>query len=251
MEDDKKRHELKKNGTNEGRSTLLSMLFSAFLVGLSVMFVMGFHFFLKGQTYDGKVTFFGGKKKSDEVLNLDRSFQPTYIIIKNTAKKEIYATDFPGKVEDDSERLEDGAFLSVVKKGNYEDKAYFQLSDSRYVEYRFSQVQEVTEYIPLEGYIAITYISSAGVHLRKWADFDADNIVSTVYVADRVDIKAMVTTADGATAFQTSDGYYITTDSSYFTDYTDLKDKTKAPEEATSEEMRSVEIATTEAEKSE
>ncbi|MDO4975972.1 MAG: hypothetical protein Q4E53_01805 [Eubacteriales bacterium] len=244
MKTDHKEHETIKNELKEGRGTLLSMLFSLFLVGLSVLFVVGFHFFLTEQEYDGKVSLFGGKKDSNEILNLDQSFQPTYIIIKNTSKKDIYATDFPGKVEDGSEKLEDGAFLSVVKKGTFEEKTYFQLSDSGYVEYRFSQVQEVTEYIPLEGYIAITYISSAGVHLRKWADFDADNIASTVYVADRVDIKAMVATADGAKAFQTAEGYYITTDSSYFTDYTDLKEKTKAPEEMTTEDIPSVEMST-------
>ena len=51
-------------------------------------------------------------------------------------------------------------------------------------------MEELASYEKLEGYVAITYISSTGVRLRKWADFQADNVVKSVYVGDKVQVKA-------------------------------------------------------------
>ena len=80
----------------------------------------------------------------------------------------------------------------------------------------------------VDGYLAVTYISSSGVRLRRWADFDADNVVGAVYVGDKVQVKARVQTEKGASAYITEDGLYITSDAQYFDDYTTvLKDAGK------------------------
>ena len=77
----------------------------------------------------------------------------------------------------------------------------------------------------MEGYLAITYISSSGVRLRKWADFDADNVAGAVYVGDKIQVKAKVQTEKGDSAFITTDGLYITADPQYFNDYSSVREK--------------------------
>ena len=64
-------------------------------------------------------------------------------------------------------------------------------------------MEELASYEKLEGYVAITYISSTGVRLRKWADFQADNVVKSVYVGDKVQVKGKVTRKNGESAYIT------------------------------------------------
>lgn len=212
------------------RGTFLSMLFSLFLVGLSLLFVFGFHQYLKGKTYEDS------KKNIGETLKLDKSFRSTYIIVRNNKEESLKITEVPGEVNEESRAPMDGELIRVVKRGEYEGKLYYELQDGSFLEVIPKNVQEVEEYIPLEGSIAITYISSSGVNIRAWIDFDADNVIRSVYVGDIVEVTAMVVTKDGKSAFRTDDGYYITTDSSYFNDFTNLREKMGQSDEDMSEE---------------
>ena len=80
----------------------------------------------------------------------------------------------------------------------------------------------MTEYIKVNGYLAITYISASGINLRSWADFDADNVVKTVYVGEKIQVKAKVLTEKGVSAYITTDDLYITSDTRYLNDYTSI-----------------------------
>ena len=210
---------------------ITSMLFSLFLVALSFGFIIGFRYFLKNHTYRAKASTEAQHTGNKDILELDDTFEVKHIIIRNLREgEEFCVTSLPGQVEEDSLRLENGQILEVKQKGQYKGKNYYRLKDGTYLEARESKVQELREYLPLSGYIAITYISSGGVRLRSWVDFEADNIVRSVYVGDKVTIAAMVTTTEGVSAFRTSDGLYITTNTQYFTDYTNLQEVEEAAE---------------------
>ena len=227
LDDGKK---MPKNEEQEPASkTITSMLFSVFLVCLALAFVVGFRAFLRSHNYqnreNGKASLEENASDEKEILSLDEEFQPTYLIVKNLSQKEFCKTKEPGKAGKDSKRLTDGQLLYAQQKGTRDGKTYYRLKDGSYLEEKESYIQELKEYVPLDGYIVITYISSSGVRVRSWVDYEADNVVKSVYVGDKVPVTAMVTTKGGESAFRTSEGYYITTDSRYFTDYTDLKEK--------------------------
>ncbi len=220
-------------GQESAGAVLKSMLFSLILVGLTFAFVIGFRFFLKSQTYRSAENTSASQEKSDDTLVLEEDFNIKYLMVKNISDQEEFcATKIPGIVEEDSARLKNGQILEVRDKGLYKEKPYYRLKDGTYVQGTDSRILEIKEYLPLTGYIAITYISSGGVRLRSWVDFEDDNVVKSVYVGDKVNIEAMVTTTEDVSAFRTDEGLYITTNPQYFTDYTNLNELEKAAQEA-------------------
>ena len=50
--------------------------------------------------------------------------------------------------------------------------------------------------------------------------FLADNVVKSVYVGDKVQVKGKVTRKNGESAYITDKGLYLTTDIQYLNDYT-------------------------------
>ena len=50
--------------------------------------------------------------------------------------------------------------------------------------------------------------------------FQADNVVKSVYVGDKVQVKGKVTRKNGESAYITDKGLYLTTDIQYLNDYT-------------------------------
>ena len=206
------------------KKTLLSMSGSIILVALVLVFVFGFKHFLKGRNYSGKITLEDGVKSSEdaskEYLEMDKSFQPGYIMIKDVPKKGIYTLKISEKNKKDMVSLKNGQVLWAEKKGEYEGKTYYRLKNGLYVYASEKYTEELASYEKLGGYVVITYISSTGVRLRKWADFKADNIVKSVYVGDKVPVKAKGTRKNGESAYITAEGLYLTTDIQYLNDYT-------------------------------
>ncbi len=214
-------------------TVLKSMLFSLVLVGLTFAFVIGFRVFLKSQTYRPAEETSSSQENSDDTLVLEEDFDIKYLMVKNVSDQEEFcSTKIPGIVEEDSARLKNGQILEVRDKGLYKGKPYYRLKDGSYVQGSDAKILEIKDYLPLTGYIAITYISSGGVRLRSWVDFEDDNVVKSVYVGDKVNIEAMVTTTEDVSAFRTDEGLYITTNPQYFTDYTNLNELEKAAQEA-------------------
>lgn len=214
-------------------TVLKSMLLSLVLVGLTFAFVVGFRVFLKSQTYHPAEEMSSSQENSDDTLVLEEDFNIKYLMVKNVSDQEEFcATKVPGIVEEDSARLKNGQILEVRDKGTYKEKTYYRLKDGTYVQGTEAKIQEIKDYLPLTGYIAITYISSGGVRLRSWVDFEDDNVVKSVYVGDKVNIEAMVTTTEDVSAFRTDEGLYITTNPQYFTDYTNLNELEQAAREA-------------------
>ena len=234
----KDRRSRERNGGQESVGTVLrSMALSLVLVGLTFAFVIGFRYFLKSQTYQPAEKTEVSQKKTDGTLVLEEDFNIKYLMVKNVSDQEEFcATKQPGIVEDDDLRLKNGQILEVRHTGLYKEKPYYRLKDGTYVEGLESKILEIKDYLPLTGYVAITYISSGGVRLRSWVDFEDDNVVKSVYVGDKVNIEAMVTTTEDVSAFRTDEGLYITTNPQYFTDYTNLNELEKAVEEASEEE---------------
>lgn len=220
-------------GQESAGEVLKSMAVSLVLVGLTFAFVIGFRYFLKSQTYRDTESTISGQEQSDDTLVPEEDFDIKYLMVKNVSDQEEFcATKEPGVVEEDSARLKNGQILEVRDKGLYKDKTYYRLKDGTYVQGLESKILEIRDYLPLTGYIAITYISSGGVRLRSWVDFEDDNVVKSVYVGDKVNIEAMVTTTEDVSAFRTDEGLYITTNPQYFTDYTNLNELEKAAREA-------------------
>ena len=242
MKEKNRNRKSQKKRKKSGENTILSMLFSLFLVGLAWLFLLGFHYFLKGQTYHGASHSKEGTQSTEstqEAKVIDPDFDCPFIMIKDTKEEEpIYATAQPGTVDSTSSLLTDGLLLAVSHKISYQKKDYYELKDGNYVEVDKKKVDEVAEYIPLSGYIAITYIGPTGVRIRSWIDFDAENVVESAYVGDTLTIGGMITLVDGSSAFRiTERGYentYITTDTQYFTDFTNLS--TKLSEESSQED---------------
>lgn len=218
-----------KKEQENGLATLTSMIGSVILVALAWAFIIGFHYFLQGQTYQAP-SHEEKTEATEEQPVVDESFSCPYIIIKNISEKEpLYMTTEPGVIDENSVILQNGQMLATKQKFSFHQKNFYELKDGKYVEVVEKRVQEVAEYLPLNGYINITYISSSGVRIRSWVDFDADNVVSSVYVGDNVKIGGLVTLVDGTTAFRITEegleGLYITTDTQYFTDFTNLSSK--------------------------
>ena len=206
------------------KKTLLSMSASLILVAAVLVFVFGFKHFLNGRSYNGETFQEEAVEDSNNVkkeyLEVDESFQAGYIMIKNVSQKGIYTSEIPGKKKEDSISLKNGQILWASQKGECEGKTYYHLRNGLYVQASEKYTEELASYEKLGGYVAITYISSTGVRLREWADFKADNVVKSVYVGDKVPVKAKVTRKNGESAYITESGLYLTTDIQYLNDYT-------------------------------
>ena len=217
--------EKQKKSNDHVDSSLGSILFSVFLVALAIGFVFGFKYFLTGKGFKG-IKFAESQTENENEqestqfkLEQDKSFKYEYVTVLGLNGKELYADVIPSRTDSNSLKIEEGENLKVKKRGYIDGKLYYQLDDGRYLKDHQSLLP-LKEYVALKGYLSITYISSSGVHLRKWADFDADNVVGSVYVGDKVDVSAKVITLTDTVAFVTKEGKYITADSRYLNDYT-------------------------------
>ena len=222
---------------------LLSMLISLILVAAAVGVVFGFGAYLKDQTYEGPEIMSGletteVEQGEQEYLDIDKGFRPCYIMIGETPAFGLWADAVPGKKAEDSQLLVSGQVLRAQKRGAYEGQTYYKLKNGLYVSANIAHAEPRVSYTKLEGYIAITYLSSSGVNLRRWADFDADNIAGSVYVGDKVQVKAKIETEKGASAYITADGLYITADSRYSNDYTSVPETKKHSAGETTESGR-------------
>ena len=207
------------------QNPLFSMAVSLLLVAATIGFVFGFGAFLENQTYTGPevtsaLASTEEKKEEPEYLKVDRRFRPCYVMISSVPPLGLWANPVPGEKTDTSRMLVSGEIVYAEQRGSYKGQMYYKLSDGRYLSTDINHAEPLLSYTEMEGYLAITYISSSGVRLRRWADFDADNVAGAVYVGDKVQIKAKVQTEKGASAYITTNGLYITTDNQYFNDYT-------------------------------
>jgi translation initiation factor IF-1 len=224
--------EEQKGSNDHVDSNIRSILFSVFLVALAIAFVFGFKYILKGNLFTGpgSVSEADGENGQDDPnqinMEKDNYFKYEYIMVQGLDGKEIYASAEPGKTDANSVKLDEGDILKVNMRGHIGSKLYYQLDNDLYLKDNKS-LMPLKEYVELKGYLSITYISSSGVHLRRWADFDADNIVGSVYVGDKVYVSGKVITATGTEAFVTKDGYYITADSHYLNDHTKVVQEKK------------------------
>ncbi len=221
------------------KTSIVSMLGSLAVVGLVVAFMFGFKMFLKNQTYQGNNGFFTdttelSKDDSDGILDTEPNFESSYIMIMDVPEKGFYADTFPGKKTKKSVSLKNGQILRASARGRYGNETYYHLDNGYYVAANGKNVMLLSSYEELEGYVAITYISSSGVRLRSWADFkDDSNIVKSVFVGDKVNIIGEVQTVTGVSAYVTDEGLYMTTDIQYFNDYTKSIKNGAAEESAT------------------
>lgn len=212
------------------QSPLFSMAISLLLVAATVGFVFGFGAFLDNQTYTGPEVVSGlesteEQKKSPEYLKMDSRFKACYVMICEVPPLGLWANPVPGEKTDASKMLVSGQIVHAKQRGSYKGQTYYKLDDGTYLSADITHAQPLISYTEMEGYLAITYISSSGVRLRKWADFDADNVAGAVYVGDKIQVKAKVQTEKGDSAFITTDGLYITADPQYFNDYSSVREK--------------------------
>ena len=206
------------------KKTVLSMSFSLILVAVVLLFILGFKHFLSGREYKGTVV----QKENTEMnydvhkeyLETDKTFKAGYIMIKDISSKELFTSKIPGEKEKKAVSLKNGQIIWASKKGEYKGKTYYHLKNGLYLRANEKYTEELASYEKLGGYVAITYISSTGVRLREWADFQADNVVKSVYVGDKVPVKGKVTRKNGESAYITEAGLYLTTDIQYLNDYT-------------------------------
>ncbi len=223
--------------TEKVGSSITSMLGSVLLVALALGFVFGFKYYLAGRTYTGPeisgpegVISEEEDASGDVELEKDQSFKYSYIMIQGLNGREMASVKKPEEKGKKARTLEEGQILKVKERGTSDGTTYYLLEDGSYLKEDRS-IMPLKDYIELEGYLTITYISASGVHLRKWADFDADNVVSSVYVGDKVNIKGKVITVTDLEAFVTDEGYYITTNSRYLNDHTNVVEKDTGSDE--------------------
>ncbi len=226
------------NNEASSRFSVLSMGFSLILVGVVIVFVITFRFFLSGNFFTSKT---GEKTEQQnntrkEYLDTEKNFEPCYIMIRNVSSKGFYASEIPGEKTSQSQKLKNGQIFWADQKGTYEGKKYYRLKNGRYIKCVSEKVERLRSYEKLGGYVVITYISTSGVRLRSWADFHADNIVKSVYVGDKVSVTGKVVTIRGDSAYITQDGLYLTTSTQYLNDYT-------TEEEAAEEDTQEQEVS--------
>jgi hypothetical protein len=226
------------------------MLFSVFLVALAIGFVFGFKYFLSGDVLIGPDFFNKARQEQEEqedtLMEQDNNFKHEYVVIQDLKGKEIKAVQDPRTQESGSEKateeddhyitVGEGQILKVNMRGYIDGTLYYQLENGYYLKDNKS-IMPLKEYVELTGDLAITYISSSGVRLRKWPDFDNDdNIVGSVYVGDKVPVMAKIITVTDVPAFVTTDGLYITTNSRYLNDHTKPVEQAPLEENTTAEE---------------
>lgn len=230
----------KKESHETVESSIGSILFSIILVAAAMGFVFGFKYFLAGRTYRGpEIPEVLEEEKSNReegrtALEEDTDFKYEYIVIQGLSGKELRASEKPDENSYTGSKLEEGQILKVSGRGIVDGKFYYILPGDLYLRDSKS-IMPLKEYILLDGYVTITYINSTGVRLRRWPDFDADNIVSSAYVGDKVDIKGRVTTVTNTTAFVTKSGCYMTTNSRYLNDHTTVVPDKKSGTESKKE----------------
>ena len=205
-----------------GRS-ILSMLFSLFLVGLVVVFVFSFNRFLKGRTYH-KLEMSPELGLEDQYdpgvsyLELDKDFLSCFIVIKELPQEGLSEDLIPGKRTNSSIPVKSGQIMRASCRGNYQDKKYYQLENGMYITANGKNVEPMILYVPVSGSLAITHVSSKGVQLRSWPDFNSEtNIVKSVFVGDVVNVAGRLVLSDGKTgAYVTDEGYFIINNEKYF-----------------------------------
>ena len=147
------------------QSPLFSMVISLLLVAAAVGFVFGFGAFLKHQTYTGPEVASGlesteEKEESPEYLDIDNSFQPCYVMICEVPPLGLWANPVPGEKTDASTMLVSGQIVHAKQRGTYKGETYYKLDDGSYLSAGISHAQPLLDYTEMEGYLAITYISS-------------------------------------------------------------------------------------------
>lgn len=214
-----------------------SILFSLLLVVVAACIVIGIHSAMTGKdpngnSEDANVQDTEVYDPNKEYLDVEKKFKECYLMVRDVPDSGFRADQIPGKENGQSESLSNGQILKGVKRGTYDGETYYRLDNGLYVNANIKNVEPLTEYIKVNGYLAITYISASGINLRSWADFDADNVVKTVYVGEKIQVKAKVLTEKGVSAYITTDDLYITSDTRYLNDYTSI------PEEATTQQEK-------------
>lgn len=213
-----------------------SIIITLLLVTMAAGMIFGIHFSLSKQNQmDNQETENMEDAESydpeKEYLDVDKKFKECYLMVRAVTESSLWANQIPGEKNEKSQELSNGQILKAIKRGTYEDgRTYYRLDNGLYVDSNIKNVEPLTEYIKVNGYLAITYISTSGINLRSWADFDADNVVKTVYVGEKIQVKAKVITEKGVSAYITTDNLYITSDTRYLNDYTSI------PEEETSQQ---------------
>lgn len=159
-------------------------------------------------------------KENKAGLNLDKHFEPLKLMVTDATTESIYTSVMPGEVSKDDRQLRNGEILTAIAKGSVGGRSYYELDDETYIAVTQKNIVPLESYIKLTGYISITYINTTGIKLRSYADFEADNVIGTVYVGEEMGIVAKIRTKDGVEAFITDKGEYFTTDNRYFNDFT-------------------------------
>lgn len=153
-------------------------------------------------------------------LAKDPLFEPCYVMISNATDNGIKTTATPADNGTIVKRLKNGTIVQAVENGtNSAGISYFKLEDGSYLLDEDEYVLELKSYTKIKGYVVITFVSATGVKLRAWANFDDDNVAKRVFVGDQVQIVGKVVTQDDQEAYETSDGYYMTTNPEYFDAY--------------------------------
>ena len=221
------KHNENKSEHDSTKDSLISMVGSLAIVGLVIVFMICFNNYLKSHTYHGPGDPGNAlEEEGEELLDYEKDFKSTYVVVKDVPKEGFYANVYPEKKDDNSVKLKDGQLLKVMRRGTKDHKMYYELEDGTFIDSNGKNVILLKSYEPRTGYIAITFISSDGVRLRKWPDFkDSNNVDKYVFVGDKIDITGKVETVKGVNAYVTSDGLYMTTDTEYFKDFTHSPDQ--------------------------
>ena len=159
--------------------------------------------------------------QTSDSLKLDKQFESCYVMICNASENGIKTTQTPTDNGIILQRLKNGTIVKAVEKGKNGDVSYYKLEDGSFLVDDDEYVTVLRSYTKLSGYVVITYLSATGVKLRFWANFDDDNVAKRVFVGDQVNISGKVVTQNGQEAYQTEDGYYMTTEDKYFDDHTE------------------------------
>ncbi len=227
-----------------GKGPLVSLFGALLLLAAAIGIVLAFRVYLRNHTYEGPKIQVEIPEEQDsggetEYLDIDDRFMPCRVMICDVPEAGVWANAVPGKRGEESRELKNGQILKAEERGTYQGKTYYRLQNGLYLNASISHVEPLISYTEVEGYLAITYISANGVKLRSWGDFEADNVVKSVYVGDKVQVKAKVETEKGDVAFITTEGYYITADTRYLNDYSAVpEEKAETKKERQTEKQK-------------
>ena len=216
------------HGMDSARRSILSMVVSLALVGLVMVFVFSFKTFLKGRTYHKlkvgpELGLENQYESGSQYLELDPDFMSCYIVINELPPEGGSQDLIPGKRTNSSVPLTSGQILRASERGSYQGAFYYQLDNGMYVTANGKNVEPLRLYVPVTGSLAITYVSSKGVKLRRWPDFQSTtNVEKYVFVGDVVNVTGRIVLSDGKTgAYITDEGLYIIDDQKYFDPHVD------------------------------